>query len=453
MAVDLESMKKQKLVALAKARNVPVAPRQAAYYIRELMDETNATLMGTSTKKVVLEEISQSKCDCTFGDDPNAPCEICNGTRLHPCAHRALEVLNARKGIKEAELYDKILSAGRFHASFVIIGTLSSRMAGSDGLNPQGINRSKDVRRCFTLADDGFVLCGGDFDSFEVVLADACYNDPKLRVALQQGKSIHGLFGAKLWPELGYDGVIASKGSKVKDYYSIAKSSVFAMIYGGDHNTLVNKYKVDPGLAEKAYQEFLRDYVEVGKSRQKIFDMFCSMRQPGGIGKKVEWHEPADYIESLMGFRRYFTLENKICYALFQLAENPPQSWLDIKIRCSRREGRSQYLGGACRSALFGAAFAIQAAAMRAAANHVIQSSGATITKRLQRKVWEYQPHGVHKWMIVPMNIHDEILAPCRPEIAEAVQKTVYETIETFRPQVPLISMEWKIGMKSWAEK
>jgi hypothetical protein len=55
--------------------------------------------------------------------------------------------------------------------------------------------------------------------------------------------------------------------------------------------------------------------------------------------------------------------------------------------------------------------------------------------------------------MVIPCNIHDEILAPCRPEIAEAVQKTVYDTIDGFRQQVPLIAMEWKIGMKSWAEK
>jgi DNA polymerase family A len=449
--VNLDAMREQRKAAAAKAKGIPVAPKQAAYYINELMSGTEQTILDGSTAKVVLEKVAELECDCVF-DTEIKDCKLCNGTKLHPVAVRAKEVLFARKGLKEAELYDKILTAGRFHASFIVIGTLSSRMAGSDGLNPQGINKATAVRQCFTLADPGFVLCGGDFDSFEVVLADAAYNDPKLRAALQQGRSIHGLFGGKLWPELGYEGVMKSKGSSVKDYYTIAKSSVFAMIYGGDHNTLVKKYKVDAEIAEKAYQEFLKDYSEVGKSRAKIFDMFCSMRQPKGIGSRVEWHEPSEYIESLMGFRRYFTLENSICRALFKLAETPPKAWTDIKIKCTRRD-RSQFVGGAVRSALFGAAFAIQAAAMRAAANHVIQSSGATITKKLQRNVWDHQPHGVHPWVVVPMNIHDEILCPCKPEIAEAVQKTVYDTIETFRPQVPLIKMEWKIGMKSWAEK
>jgi hypothetical protein len=48
--------------------------------------------------------------------------------------------------------------------------------------------------------------------------------------------------------------------------------------------------------------------------------------------------------------------------------------------------------------------------------------------------------------MVVPINCHDEVLAPCRPELVEPVQKAVYEVIESFRSQVPLIKMEWKIG-------
>lgn len=36
----------------------------------------------------------------------------------------------------------------------------------------------------FPLAWDGYELCGGDFDSFEVTLADAVYNDQTLRADL-----------------------------------------------------------------------------------------------------------------------------------------------------------------------------------------------------------------------------------------------------------------------------
>lgn len=449
--VDVEQMKVQSKVAKDSAKGIPMAPKQAAAWIGEVLGEAS-NVIADSTKKQLLEKMAEEKCDCTYDDPVPETCDLCKGSRLHPAAVRASAVLDARKATKQSEIYDKIITAARFHASFIVIGTLSSRMAGSDGLNAQGINSSKEVRKCFLLADDGFVLCGGDFDSFEVVLADAAYKDPKLREALQVGQSIHGLFGAQLYPELGYDGVMESKGSKVKDYYRIAKSCVFAMLYGGDENTLVNKYNIDVELATKAYQGFMNEYPKVGEARERIVNMFCSMRQ--NATGRVEWNEPAEYIESLTGFRRYFTLENMLCKTLFELAEKPPKEWSDLKLKVTRNPKKGeQFVGGAVRSALYGAAFAVQSAAMRAASNHVIQSTGATITKELQCAVWKHQPVGVHEWMVVPCNIHDEVLAPCKPEVAEAVKASALEVVEKYRDLAPLIAMEWKIGMKNWAEK
>ena len=204
--------------------------------------------------------------------------------------------------------------------------------------------------------------------------------------------------------------------------------------------------------AEEAYQEWIKDYVVWGQERKKIFDKFCSMRQPGGIGSKVEWHEPNDYIESLFGFRRYFTLENRICKVLFQLAERPPRAWNDIKIRVIRRD-REQTASGACRSAMFAAAFAIQASNMRAAANHVIQSSGATITKGLEIEIWNLQPKGINGWIVMPMNIHDEVMCPTHPDHTESVRLRVNNFVEALKGRVPLIAMEWRIGLETWASK
>ena len=63
-----------------------------------------------------------------------------------------MEILDVKIAAKEVELYEKLLLAGKFHASFVVIGTLSSRMAGADGLNPQGIKHTKEVRQMFPLS-------------------------------------------------------------------------------------------------------------------------------------------------------------------------------------------------------------------------------------------------------------------------------------------------------------
>lgn len=431
-------------------------------YLVEVMDDTERLAMTQNgkltTKGIVLEELTKWKksdvCEKCYGEG----CDDCKdglveSDEAHPVAVRAREMLDARHAKKEIENYAKLLQAGRFHASFKVIGALSSRMSGADGLNAQGIKSSTEVRECFPLAWEGMQLDGGDFEGFEVTLMDAAYGDEKLRSLLQSGKKIHGIFGVYLFPGLTYDDILATKGlPNEEDKYGRSKNGVFALAYGGEAFTLITRVGVDEATADDAYHQFTTDFPAIGEARRRISEMFCSMRQPNGIGTRVEWHEPADYIESMFGFRRYFTLENRICKALFELAEDPPDEWLELKFKVVRRD-REQTAAGACRSALFAAAFALQAANMRAALNHVIQSSGATMTKDLQAKVWELQPAGVRDWFVQPMNIHDELMTPCKPEVSDALKAVVENFVETNREKVPLLGIDWSQKMESWAEK
>jgi len=543
--LDLDKLRALRTSAIAKKKAIPTGAREVKHYVNELLEPACKVVLKGSTKKVLLETVAKLEIPCPVcnknaiteivieeccedvrelteeltGQDPiivksvistpKVACENCHSTGkiLHPAAYRAQAVLDARKACKEIELYDKLLLAGRFHASFKVIGALSSRMSGTDGLNAQGINKTKEVRSCFPLAWPGFSLDGGDFAGFEVTLAEACYGDPDLRKALltceycdqqmvieegdiycpecvkrertasnekpckickqikaisptneiycpscdKDGKAIHALFGVHVYPEHTYKSLKATKGT-ADDKYTRAKSAVFAMFYGGEGPTLQSRLGVDLETANKAFIEFGRQFKQVGVARQRIVDQFCSMRQPGGIGSKVEWHEPSDKIESLFGFPRYFTLENRICKALFDLAEKPPRSWKDIRIRVVRRD-RLQLAEGATRSALFAAAFNIQSSSMRAAANHQIQSSGAQATKKLQRNIWGIQPHGVNEWRVIAMNIHDEVMCVTRPEYSQEVKRVVNESVESIRPKVPLIKMDWQIGLNSWADK
>jgi len=490
--VDIEEIKKERDKAALRKGSAPIDPVRAKAYIAKELDEIEI-LHFTSTKKIELEALADMKCDCEeddieinnlnqlgidFGNQTVENCSRCMGAGKHPAAVRAQEVLDSRRARKEEEVLLKIIQAGRFHASFKVIGTLSSRMAGSDGLNAQGINNTPEVRGCFKLADLDFILCIGDFDAFEVVILDAVYPDENLHKHLitkkpcqkcdQTGKigeavcdecngtleaayKIHGLFAMEMFPHLSYADVIKSKG-QAKDYYTLGKNGVFTMAYGGDEFTLINKYGVAEDVAIQAYARWNRKYPDQAKERQRIFDQFCPMKQPGGLGTQVIWHKPADYIESIFGFRRYFTLENKICKALFDLAQDIPKAWRKLNIKVVRRD-REQKVASAVSSALYGAAFSIQSSAMRAAANHVIQSAGATITKKVQRNIWNLQPSGVAPWRTIPMNIHDEIASPTKPEYVDEVNDIVNQTVESFRSKVPLIKMEWASGAKSWAEK
>lgn len=525
--LDLDGIRALKAAAEKKLRETPTAPNTVKKWIAQVLSPTERA-MFTSTGKIILEKMAAERdgMDCPFGK-----CPACDNTGRLPgpeSAKRAWAVLEARKCKKEIELYDKLLLAGRFHASFKVTGALSNRMSGADGLNPQGIKKTKEVRQCFPLSfGELSILVGGDFAGFEVTLADAAYHDPILRKDLltcevcrenqvillngeplakdflepevferyvsirlsdeaaaqakaeKKGKKytcktgeairgeklkafycpkcgvnqkmkIHALFGMSVYPGMSYDEIKATDGT-ADDKYTRAKSAIFALIYGGMAYTLMTRLGVPIEVAEAAYNRFIERYVGVGEARKRIINAFCTLKQEGGVGSKIIFSEAAEYVESLLGFRRYFTLENQIVKSVFALAESPPKEWQELKVKVRRRD-RDQTASGAVQSALFGAAFGIQSGVMRAAANHEIQSSGAGITKRVQRNIWDVQPHGVNPWLVQPMNIHDQVLNPCHPSVVDRVGKIVYDTVESFREKVPLIELEWKEA-KTWGDK
>ncbi len=443
--------------------NKPTAVRA---YIGECMNEIEKMVIEESTKKANVEAVSkwqvteEEEC-CVSGrivkDGKEIKCERCNGTGVlrpgpHPAARRAREILTVKLASKEVELYRKLLKAGKFHASFKVIGALSSRMSGADGLNAQGIKHTFDVRSMFPLAWDGMALSIGDFDAFEVTIADAVCDDPDLRQDLLSGKKIHAIFGSLMFPDMTYDEILATKGAE-DDRYTKGKSGFFATIlYGGVAHTLLSKFGVPEKIGQAAIDALLRKYKKVGEWRNEVFKRFCSMSQPRGIGSQVVWREPDDYCETFLGFKRYFTLENKICKTLFNLARKPPKEWRNCPVKVVRRD-RVQTAGGAVSSALYAAAFNIQAASMRAAANHEIQSPGAEITKRLERKIWDLQPVGINDWVVAPMNIHDEVAVVSQPDSVDDIANAVSETVESFRDQVPLIEISWNKNSSNWAEK
>lgn len=520
--INVDGMKELLAKAQAVVDSSPVninKPSAVRAYLLEVMDDIESLKIQESTKKQNLEKAANYlviededdedeigtdgvqdwdgihvsefclKCDGS-GQLIDGVCKRCKGRghlkagEPHPAAVRANELLKIKHAIKEVELFTKLIFAGKFHASFNIVGTLSNRMSGGDGLNAQGIKGSDDVRCMFPLAWPGYTLCGGDFDSFEVTIADSVYNDPEIHKTLItkapcidcdgtgkchskkcrkcrgagtheckecdgsgiSTKKIHALFGMILF-DCTYEEVVNDK-----EKYKKGKSGVFAEIYGGNWRTLVKNLSIPDEIAKKADEEWGRRYKGIGKARERITARFCSMKQPGGIGTQVIWDQPDDYIESFLGFRRYFTLENKICRAIFDLARKPPKGWRNHPLKVNR-SARIQTAGGAVASALYGAAFQLQAANMRAAANHEIQSPGGQITKHLQREIWDIQPAGIHEILVGPMNIHDELMCSTHPSVVKQVTGVIRRVVESYRDKVPLIGMSWFEEMDNWAEK
>lgn len=465
-------------------RHSAVPPRVAKRYLMEVLDE-NEKLAFThkgSTKRVILEEMAEGEYsydDCTNcnstgkSSDLVTACDTCKGMGRvkRKAAIRAKEILDARQAEKEIEIYDKLLTAGRFHASFKVIGALSSRMSGADGLNPQGIKHQKYVRKAFTLADlleenlvihlpNGeevslktlaMVLCGGDFKAFEVSIAAKVFNDPHLNAAIMSGKKIHALLGMEIYPGNTYEQILASEGTD-NDMYDKGKKGVFLMFYGGDENTFKNKLGIAIEIGKPAFDRFINKYKGIKRFGEEINQNFLSLRQTGGIGTKIEYHEPKDYAESFLGFKRYFTLENRIVKELFDMAQDPPASIKSAKIRVMRRD-RLQTAGGAAQSALYGAAFGIVSGIIRAVKNHFIQSPGAEITKATQRALWDLQPSGITVWYVMPLNVHDELMCPTRPGFELKAETAVKDTVSRYQKLVPLLAIDWISNIPNWAGK
>lgn len=464
-ALDLELLKEIRDEAHKAKEAFPRAPKPVLHGLHERCSETERMNI-TDTCAETLSQIAGSREGGTW---------MGGWGENHPATLWARGVTTARSKDKEEDMAEKLIEVQSFHPDSKVIGALSGRMSGAGGINMHGIpgaQKGSRMRQAFILADgpqwldgdgeqflvadrgwtmwehaqrdlDGELLDAGDFDSFEVAIAAAVYDDPNLTADLQSGKKIHAIYGS-IMLELEYSVVKNNKG-----LYNDSKRAFLGRLYGAQDPKVSKVLNRPLEQIQRNEKKLAGRYPGIGRARQSTADRFCSMRQLTERGR-VEWHEPAEFEESLFGFRRYFTLENDICRAIYELAQNPPGD-LRLEHLVERTKGRAQTAGGALQSALFACAFGIQASAMRQAANHRIQSTGAWITKELQRALWDLQPVGIHSWQVRPMQVHDEIQCPRHPSLD--LRPTVAGVVERFRQRIPLLRMDWMQGLRSWAEK
>ena len=380
-------------------------------YIQASMSPIQRVAMGQKTDKVALSKLSG------------------------PAGERARIIEEARSSDKMINIIDKLLISKRLFAGFRVMGTLSDRMSGSDGLNPQGIPKSTDFRSMFPLGNN---LHMGDFDAFEVSIFEAVSSDENLRKQLVSGKKIHALYGTYVY-DIPYEEMLTSP------LYKKAKAAVFATMYGAQAPKLANVLGITEDDALVALGNFYSDYPGVGREAEAIKKLYSPLKQDAG--GRIAWYGCQTYVESLYGFKRYFDIELQACKGLFDLASNLPKEWNDQTTVRSEHKGQQTVLG-ACMSALYGAAFSIQNQIQRCAGNHRIQSTGAGAMKKLQRNVWDIQPPGSSSWVVQPMQIHDELCVPCTR--SDLVERVVKHSIEEIKQTIPLCQMEFSKA-ESWA--
>lgn len=480
-ALDLDKVNENCTKAKAIVANAKLnvnSPLQVKGYVAQALDPMEQIIVHKGCDQKIIDEIkneftldSQEECYCENGlvrdiqdTDPSArvTCPRCEGVGTvgpgpMPVVKRVLHVEEVRKNIKRIQMCEKLLIAKRLYASFKVIGAKSGRMSGADDLNPQGVDRSNDMRSMFTLADEGEILSGGDFSSQELSVMATAFHDEDLVRDMSEGKSLHGIFATCLDDTRTYDEVMEGKEEGIswaKKLYNTAKSFVYASSYGGTPEGIAKRLGLQPEIAIKAYNIMTGKYPQMSHTRKTITDRFSSLTREGEKGG-FQYHDVTTYVESMYGFRRYFDTEYDIQRQILSLMENMPQAWKDDdrKVIRDTKKNRVQTLSGAITSALYGAAFSVQNRVIRAALNHLIQSASRTITMGLHYRVWGVQPRGVHPFKLSLMSIHDELQVVSGPEMIEPIFNEAATYVTEIEAQVPLISLEWAHGMKSWAEK
>ena len=399
----------------------------------------------------------------------------------HPVAQYASKVRVARKHRFRSNWLEKLYTAGRFHPGLNPVGTLTLRASGSGGFNPQNIDKEKETRELFVLSDTASTLaqyveflrernlhmlrrpvigrwrgCAGDFDSFETVLAIAAWEDELLSKYHGSGIKPYWVFGSYLYRKIlggpKADPQVALVAIQLKenkvDYADRAKNCWYALIYGAQEFKISQTAGVPIEDVALALQAMGNDCVGMAKGRAKVFAALSCMVQEEE-GRPFQWVEPEAKIPNILGWKRDFTFDIGIIHTLFHM--KLPRDWQDIDLRVVRRN-REQTVYGATYSAVFGACKQMEARVKRQAGNCIMQSSGATYCKDLEVRIWDYaQPWGVHPWNVVLLNLHDELDGSIRDRYnATPIVKTA---LGEYKKKVPLVQMDWKDPINSWAEK
>lgn len=162
------------------------------------------------------------------------------------------------------------------HPQFDTVGAKSSRMS-SRSVNFQNLptNTNFDVRRAY-IPLDGYVFVGADFSSQEAVVTAEYSQDPLLLAAVTQDVDIHTMLARKINPDVDpeLDDYTWSKKHK-STLRQEAKTTTYAMLYGGTKSTLINNQGYTVEQATKVEASFKDLYSTLFKWRSSCFKRFC----------------------------------------------------------------------------------------------------------------------------------------------------------------------------------
>lgn len=194
--------------------------------------------------------------------------------------HICPELTDAYVAFKKAEKVcdsfgDKWLKAinqktGRIHADFHQLGTDSARLScggGESAVNLQQLPRDAETRACF-VCEKGNKFISEDYQSQESRIIASVANDAAMLHIYDPGEcgDMHSLVAYMSYPDqIPRDTRIEDIADLYKPLRQEAKTVEFAINYGGTDNTLVQNNGMDPKIAKKIYDAYMKGFSGVAK--------------------------------------------------------------------------------------------------------------------------------------------------------------------------------------------
>jgi len=383
---------------------------------------------------------------------------------------------------------DKVAESrtGKAHPDLRVMGTATYRMAGTGGLNWQGIgavdyvdpellepgeymvgqaeadlNEGEDIGDARELDKaEARVKVGlrhcilaesvGDWSSFEVCLASRIYNDQQLMDDLAAGIDVHSMAVATAHPKaleqkLSYEHIIEqyrAHDPTITGWRKEMKSIVFGIFYFVSAMKVSQSLGVSQGEAERVLELFFTRYPAIKRYRLDVERRFITAdtkRWSAGCIKRMA-REQTD----LLGFTRRWDFEAQTAEILWALAKSGIRTGIGGRVTRTKEKGPQSY-DMAVSSALYGSAIAIQGAVSRQAGNMPVQSTGANLNKRLGAVSW-----ATHRapWL----QIHDELVYPRHPNFSPRILETQQAFVEEYRSLVPSLAFDAHLTSR-WSDK
>jgi len=348
---------------------------------------------------------------------------------------------------------EKVLECrtGRAHPDLRVMGTATGRMAGTSGLNWQGIAQAQKNSKGELVGIRAAMKCGfgGDFEALEVTIAAAAYADKQLQADLDAGVDLHSM-SASMIPavvKLGYtyeqirDGYLAHDPVMV-GWRKRGKSGVFSTLYGAQAQKISEVLGCTEGEADGYQRNFFKRYSGIGRYRAEAVKNICSADTERWSKDSVSLMQRA--VLDLLGYERRFDFESQVADALWRLGSGGLVTGRQGMVTRTKEKG-AQTLDNAVKSGLLGGAIAIQQAVSRQVCNSPVQSMGANLTKILMARLW-------NEFRVPIFQCHDEVLIPSRDIEHTQIRRIQNDFLTKYRSLVPSLNINI-IALDRWSDK